>query len=65
MSDKSKVKIAFAEAVLQQLWVEGLISQQERENIARRAAEGVKSGDCCSGKRNICHVPQWHGNHSN
>ena len=36
MSDKSKVKIAFAEAVLQQLWVEGLISQQERENIGAR-----------------------------
>lgn len=46
MSDKSKVRIAFAEAILQQLWVEGLISQQERENIARRTAEGMKSGEC-------------------
>lgn len=38
--------IAFAEAILQQLWVEGLISQQERERIARRTAEGVKNGEC-------------------
>lgn len=46
MSEKTKVKIAFAEAILQQLWVEGLISQQERERIARRIAEGVKNGEC-------------------
>ena len=46
MSEKTRVKIAFAEAILQQLWVEGLISQQERERIARRAAEGVKNGEC-------------------
>ena len=44
MSDKTKVKVAFAEAILQQLWVEGLISQQERDNIARRAAEDVANG---------------------
>ena len=46
MSEKTKVKIAFAEAILQQLWVEGLISQQERERIARRTVEGVKNGEC-------------------
>ena len=46
MSEKTIVKIAFAEAILQQLWVEGLISQQERERIARRTAEGVKNGEC-------------------
>lgn len=46
MSEKTKVKIAFAEAILQQLWVEGLISQQERERIVRRTAEGVKNGEC-------------------
>ena len=46
MSEKTKVKIAFAEAILQQLWVEGLIRQQERERIARRTAEGVKNGEC-------------------
>lgn len=46
MSEKSKVKIAFAEAILQQLWVEGLVSQQERERIALRTAEGIKNGEC-------------------
>ena len=46
MSENTKVKIAFAEAILQQLWVEGLISQQERERIARRAAEDVKNSEC-------------------
>ena len=46
MSEKTKVKIAFAEALLQQLWVEGLISQQERERIAKRTAEGIRNGEC-------------------
>jgi len=46
MSEKTKVKIAFAEAILQQLWVEGLVSQQERERIEQRTAKGIRNGEC-------------------
>ncbi len=33
MNDKTRVKIAFAEMLTQQLWVNGLITQQQREQI--------------------------------
>ena len=46
MSEKTKVKKAFAEAILQQLWVEGLITMQERERITQRATESIANGKC-------------------
>ena len=33
MSDRTKVKIALAEAITTQLWVKGLITQKQREKI--------------------------------
>ena len=37
MSDRTKVKIALAEAITKQLWVKGLITQQQREIIDKKA----------------------------
>ncbi len=33
MSDRAKVKIALAEAITTQLWMKGLITQEQREKI--------------------------------
>ncbi len=37
MSDKVKAKIALAEAITTQLWVKGLITQQQREIIDKNS----------------------------
>lgn len=45
MSDSTKVKIALAEAITTQLWVRGLISRKQREQIDNRSRENlVKKG---------------------
>ena len=45
MSDTTKVKIALAEAITTQLWVRGLISRTQREQIDKRSRETlVKKG---------------------
>ncbi len=46
MSDRTKTKIAFAEAITQTLWVRGLITAQERDRIARNAGEKLRRGKC-------------------
>ena len=39
MSDRTKAKVAFAEAITQTLWVKGLITAKEREQITKKACE--------------------------
>ncbi len=46
MSDKTKVKIALAEAITKQLWVKGLITQQQREKIDKNSQKTLAKADC-------------------
>ena len=46
MSDKAQVKIALAEAITKQLWVKGLITQQQREIIDKKSQKDLKKADC-------------------
>ena len=46
MSDKQKVKIALAEAITQQLWVKGLITQKQREMIDKNSEKVLGKTDC-------------------
>lgn len=39
MSDNTKIKIALAEAITTQLWVRGLITRNQREQIDNRSRE--------------------------
>lgn len=46
MRDKTKVKIAFAEAIIKQLWVKGLITQEQRDSINRNSQKTLEKADC-------------------
>lgn len=46
MSDKQKVKIALAEAITKQLWVKGLITQEQRESIDNNTKKVLSKPDC-------------------
>lgn len=46
MSDRTKVKVAFAEAVLQTLWIKGLITAKERDQIAHITGEKLRKSNC-------------------
>lgn len=51
MSDRTKVKIALAEAITTQLWVKGLITQKQREKSitsARKPLERQVDNSLCS-----------------
>ena len=46
MSDTQKVKIALAEAITKQLWVKGLITQQQREIIDKNSQKVLAKPNC-------------------
>ena len=46
MSDNQKVKIALAEAITKQLWVKGLITQQQREIIDKNSQKVLTKPNC-------------------
>ncbi len=46
MSDKTKVRIALAEAITKQLWVKGLITQKQREKIDTMSRKTLSAADC-------------------
>lgn len=46
MSDKSNVKIAFAEAITQALWIKGLITAKERDQIAKKTGDKLRKCNC-------------------
>jgi len=46
MSDKTKVKIALAEAITKQLWVKGLITQKQREQIDKNSQMILSKPNC-------------------
>ena len=45
MSDGTKVRIALAEAITKQLWVKGLITQSQREQIDKTSREKLLKKD--------------------
>ncbi|MBR4870106.1 MAG: hypothetical protein IKU12_04935 [Oscillospiraceae bacterium] len=46
MSDRTKAKVAFAEAVLQTLWIKGMITAKERDQIAQKTGEKLRKSNC-------------------
>ena len=42
MSDRTKVKIALAEAITTQLWVKWLITQKQREKINNSSQKALR-----------------------
>ena len=46
MSDKTKVKLAFAEAITQILWVKGIVSAKERDQINQQSKAAIWCGKC-------------------
>ena len=42
MSDRTKVKIALAEAITTQLWVKALITQKQREKINNSSQKALR-----------------------
>ena len=46
MSDRTKVKVAFAEAITQALWIKGLITVKERDQITKKSGEKLRKSNC-------------------
>lgn len=46
MSDRTKAKVAFAEAIMQTLWIKGLITAKERDQIAKKSGEKLQKSNC-------------------
>lgn len=46
MKDKSKARIAFAEAVTQALWLKGLITLKERDQMNQNTAKKLVKSNC-------------------
>ena len=42
MSDRTKAKVAFAEAITQTLWIKGLITAKERDQSLRKPVKSCK-----------------------
>lgn len=46
MGDRTKAKVAFAEAITQALWIKGLITAKERDQIAKKTGEKLRKSNC-------------------
>ena len=46
MNDKTKVRIALAEAITKKLWVEGLITTEQCKQINQANTEAITEVDC-------------------
>lgn len=44
--EKTKAKIALAEAIAQALWIKGLISIEERDRINKQSREVLQGAKC-------------------
>ena len=47
MSETVRAKIALAEAIMQAMWVKGLITIEERDEINKRNRESIMLGANC------------------
>ena len=46
MNEKTKVKIAYADAIIERLWVEGLLTAKERSEVMANCHEKLQEGKC-------------------
>ena len=46
MSEKTKVKIAYADAIIMAMWTKGLITLEERRKITEKAAQRLQAVNC-------------------
>ena len=46
MEKKTKVKIAFADAVITSMWLKGLITTQERDQMQQKCDEKLRKTNC-------------------
>ena len=46
MNNKKKAQIAFAEAVIQAMWLDGLISKKEHDKIAAYSRNKLQAAIC-------------------
>ena len=46
MSNKTKMRIALAEAIANKLWLQGLITREQRETVDKKSREILEKGDC-------------------
>lgn len=46
MSDKTKVKVAFASALVRQLWIEGIITKAEQNAMEERSKQELLKANC-------------------
>ena len=46
MSDRTKAKVAFAEAIMQTLWIKGLITAKERDQIFKKTGDKLRESNC-------------------
>ena len=46
MEKKTKVKIAFADAVITSMWLKGLITAQERDQMQQKCNEKLQKSNC-------------------
>lgn len=46
MKNQKKARIAFAQAIIQSMWVTGLITTAERNKIALKTEEKLQKNNC-------------------
>lgn len=46
MSEKTKAKVALAEAIAQTMWIKGLITREERDRINAHSRKKLQSANC-------------------
>ena len=46
MSEKTKVKVALADAIIMAMWTKGLITLDERKKIAEKTAATLQKANC-------------------
>jgi len=46
MSDKTKAKIALADAIIMAMWTKGLITLEERRRISEMTAATLQAANC-------------------
>ena len=46
MSDKTKVKLAFASALVRQMWIAGLITKSELDAMEEKSKQALLKGNC-------------------
>lgn len=46
MQGNTRMRIAYAEAITQMLWIKGLITTAERNQINKKTGEALENGNC-------------------